>query len=119
MTVPTSEKTLVWKRAVRTADVPAESGGSVLIDDRQFAVFHFRNPDAWYACQNQCPHKGDMVIGRGLIGDDKGEPKVACPQHKKTFSLVSGKNLGGEAYCLDTYPVKIEDGYVFIGIASA
>jgi hypothetical protein len=30
-------------------------------------------------CQNQCPHKGDMVLGRGLIGDEKGEPKVARP----------------------------------------
>lgn len=108
-----------WKRAVRVEDVPANSGGTVLVEGRQIAVFHFKDPDAWFACQNHCPHRGDMVIGRGLIGDDKGEPKVACPQHKKTFSLVSGKNLGGEEYCLDTYPVKVEDGFVFVGLVAA
>ena len=107
----------VWRRVLRAEDVPADSGGTVLVDGRQIAIFRFKNPDAWYACQNQCPHRGDMVIGRGLIGDDKGEPKVACPQHKKTFSLATGKNLGGEPYCLDTYPVKIEDGYVFVGLS--
>ena len=109
---------LTWKRAVRASDVPANSGGTVLIDGRQIALFHFQNPDAWYACQNQCPHKMDMVLGRGLIGDDKGEPKVACPQHKKTFSLITGKNLGGEAYCVDVYPVKVEDGFVYVGLKS-
>lgn len=105
-----------WKKAVKVEAVPANSGGTVLIDGRQIALFHFRNPDAWYACQNQCPHKLDMVLGRGLIGDDKGEPKVACPQHKKTFSLKTGKNLGGEDYCVDVYPVKVEDGFVYIGL---
>jgi nitrite reductase (NADH) small subunit len=107
-----------WKKAVRVEAVPANSGGTVLIDGRQVALFHFKEPDAWYACQNQCPHKMDMVLGRGLIGDDKGEPKVACPQHKKTFSLVTGKNLGGEDYCVDVYPVKVEDGFVYIGMKS-
>jgi nitrite reductase (NADH) small subunit len=106
----------VWKKAVKAEAVPANSGGTVLLDGRQIALFHFRNPDAWYACQNQCPHKLDMVLGRGLIGDEKGEPKVACPMHKKTFSLVTGKNLGGEHYCVDVFPVKIEDGYVYIGL---
>lgn len=106
----------VWKKAVKAETVPANSGGAILLEGRQIALFHFQNPEAWYACQNQCPHKLDMVLGRGLIGDDKGEPKVACPQHKKAFSLLTGKNLGGEHYCVDVYPVKVEDGYVFIGL---
>ena len=44
----------------------------------------------WYACQNLCPHKQEMVLARGIIGDQQGVPKVACPLHKKTFSLESG-----------------------------
>ena len=58
-----------------------------------------------------------MVLARGMIGDQAGEPKVACPFHKKTFSLCTGKNLNGEeGYELQVYPVKIEDGYVYLGV---
>ena len=103
-----------WKRIVRVEDVPENSGGAAMVDGRQIAIYRFTNPDRWYACQNQCPHKGDMVLGRGLIGDEKGEPKVACPMHKKAFSLVTGKNLGGEDYCIERYAVKVEDGFVHV-----
>lgn len=114
MSVPELE----WKCAIRIEDVPVNSGGVVLIDGLQIAIFRFQNPETWYACQNQCPHKLDMVLGRGLTGDEKGEPKVACPMHKKTFSLLSGKSLSGEAYCVDVYPVKVENGFAWVGLAS-
>ena len=35
--------------------------------------------------------------------------------HKKTFSLQTGENLNGDLNAIATYPVKIEDGFVFIG----
>jgi nitrite reductase (NADH) small subunit len=63
-----------------------------------------------------CPHKYEMALSRGIIGDSSNEPKVACPFHKKTFSLKSGACMSGDPYEIETYPVKIEDGYVFIGI---
>jgi nitrite reductase (NADH) small subunit len=108
--------TLAWKRTVSVDSFPADSGGVVLVEGRQIAVFHLTNPESWYACQNECPHKMDMVLGRGLVGDEKGEPKVACPMHKKSFSLLSGKNLGGEDYCVDIFPVKVEHGFVWVGL---
>ncbi len=36
------------------------------------------------------------------------EPKVACPLHKKTFSLETGESLQGEEYRIETFPVKVE-----------
>jgi nitrite reductase (NADH) small subunit len=86
------------------------------VGDQQIAVFNFRSRGEWYACQNMCPHKKDMVLSRGLLGDQDGEPKIACPQHKKTFSLRTGRNLGGEAYCLRLFPVKVEGREVFVGL---
>jgi len=52
-----------------------------------------------------------------MIGDAKGVAKVACPLHKKTFSLETGENLNGELPSLATYPVKIEGGFVYIGFS--
>jgi nitrite reductase/ring-hydroxylating ferredoxin subunit len=39
-----------------------------------------------------------------------------CLFHKKTFSLETGLNLQGEEYCINVYPVKVEDGFVYIGV---
>ena len=58
-----------------------------------------------------------MVLSRGMIGDMDGIPKVACPLHKKTFSLEDGANLNGEDFKIAVYPVKIEDEMVYIGFA--
>jgi nitrite reductase (NADH) small subunit len=59
----------------------------------------------------------EMVLSRERIGDMGGIPKLSCPMHKKTFSLEDGSNLTGEEYNIATYPVKIEDGIVYIRFA--
>ena len=79
------------------------------------AVFFFERKGQWYACQNLCPHKLEMVLSRGLLGDENGVPKVACALHKKTFSLETGENLNGDLPSIATYPVKVQDGKVYIG----
>jgi nitrite reductase (NADH) small subunit len=104
-----------WFKAAEIAAFPENGGACVKYQDQQIAVFHFKSRNAWYACQNLCPHKQQMILARGLIGDQCGEPKVACPFHKKTFSLLTGDNLNGECYSVEIYPVKVEDGFVYIG----
>ena len=52
-----------------------------------------------------------------MIGDEGGIPKVACPMHKKTFSLESGENLNGDLEAIAVYPVKIEKGIVYVGFS--
>lgn len=61
-----------------------------------------------------CPHRKAFVLSRGMIGDAAGAPKVACPMHKKTFSLETGESLQGEEYSIRTFPVKIEDDRVLL-----
>jgi nitrite reductase (NADH) small subunit len=109
------EDVKVWFKAASVNDFPADGGACVKYKDKQIAVFNFARLNKWYACQNMCPHKMEMVLSRGMIGDDKGIPKVACPLHKKTFSLESGKNLNGDLDAIATYPVKVEGENVYIG----
>ena len=103
-----------WVKVARVEDFPRNAGACVKLGAEQIAVYNFAARDEWYACQNMCPHKRDMVLARGLIGDQEGTPKVACPQHKKTFSLLDGTSLNGEDYCIKTYPVKVENGFVYV-----
>jgi nitrite reductase (NADH) small subunit len=107
----------VWFRAARAVDFPENGGACVRYRDAQIAVFNFARRNEWYACQNLCPHKMQMVLSRGMIGSAEGEPKVACPFHKRAFSLRTGACINAEEEGLTTFPVKIEDGYVFIGFA--
>lgn len=106
-----------WFNAGKTTDFPMDGGACVKYENKQIAVFHFTRISKWYACQNLCPHKLEMVISRGMIGEDEGIPKVACPMHKKTFSLEDGNNLNGDDYNIAVYPVKIEDENVYIGFS--
>ena len=105
----------VWYRAARVSDFPENGGACVKYKDLQVAVFNFSRRNEWYACQNLCPHKMQMVLSRGMIGSLQGEPKVACPFHKRTFSLRTGDCLNAEECSISVFPVKVEDGYVHIG----
>jgi nitrite reductase (NADH) small subunit len=103
-----------WIKISSTDVCPVGRGINALVDKEQVAVFHY-GENEWYAVQNLCPHDNQMVMSRGLCGDHKGEPKVACPLHKNNFSLKSGCHLGeSKDWKLKTYEVRIEDDSIFI-----
>lgn len=105
----------IWFKAGKVADFPTNRGGCIKYKNKQIAIFNFARRNAWYACQNACPHKMEMVLSRGMTGSADDIPKIACPMHKKTFSLVDGSNLNGEEYSIATYPIKIVEDEVFVG----
>ena len=113
----TPEEVKVWFKAAPVESFPDNGGACVAYKGLQIAVFNFSRRGEWYATQNLCPHKHQMILSRGMIGTAGAEPKVACPFHKRNFSLATGKNIGGESCQLATYPVKVENGYVYIGFA--
>ncbi|ASO07367.1 nitrite reductase small subunit NirD [Arenibacter algicola] len=111
------EKVSLWFKAAPVEKFPENGGACVKYKGMQIAVFNFTREGTWYACQNLCPHKMEMVLSRGMIGEDQGEPKVACPLHKNSFSLKTGKHLNGDLNSIATYPVKIENDFVYIGFS--
>jgi len=108
------EEHWTWRRVGRAHQVP-ENGASVVRHGRlQIAIYNFSRRGEWFATQARCPHRGDNVLARGLLGDQAGEPKVACPMHKKTFSLVTGKGLSDPGYQLRTFPVELRDEELWV-----
>ena len=105
-----------WFLACSVDDLPANGGVCVKYKEEQIALFYFTRRGEWYATQNQCPHRQQMALSRGMIGTQDDEPKIACPFHKKTFSLLTGECLSGDECAIKTYPVKVENGLVYIGI---
>ncbi len=111
-----TENVNTWAYACRVSEVPENGGVCVKIGDQQIALFHFSRLHAWYATQNECPHRQQMALSRGMIGTQGEIPKVACPFHKKTFSLETGECLNDESCSIRTYQVKVEDDRVYIGV---
>jgi nitrite reductase (NADH) large subunit len=105
---------LRWVRVGAIANFPLDGGATIKYGQSQIAVFNFASRGQWYACQNMCPHKKAFVLSRGILGDAAGVPKVACPLHKKTFSLETGQSITGEEYHVRTFPVKVEDEGVYL-----
>ena len=113
----TPQSATTWLYAGKTSQFPPGVGGTVKHGPYQIAVFYFGQQKKWYACQNLCPHKLENVLGRGLTGEQSGIPKIACPLHKRAFSLETGDNLNGDCPPLAIYPVRVENGKVYVGFA--
>jgi nitrite reductase [NAD(P)H], small subunit len=111
-----SEAETIWYKAAPVEAFPQNGGACIKYKDMQIAVFNFTRRGEWYACQNQCPHKMQMILSRGIIGSANDEPKVACPFHKRAFSLKTGSCLNAEDCSISVFPVKIESGWVMISV---
>jgi len=103
-----------WVPLASASEVPRDGGVAVRYGDVQLALYHLAARDAWFATENRCPHSGDRVLGRGIVGDHGGRPKVACPQHKKTFDLETGEGLSDPEYRIASFPAKVEEGKVYV-----
>ncbi|WP_322527884.1 nitrite reductase (NAD(P)H) small subunit [Salinicola sp. LHM] len=68
----------------------------------------FNRPEAageLYAVDNHDPFSGANVIGRGIVGDLKGELVVASPIYKQHFRLTDGQCLEDATRRLRTWSV--------------
>ena len=111
-----------WNKVGNIHNFPEDMGSCVKLAEQQIAIFRIATSsaeDQWFAIQNMNPYNQRMVLSRGIVGSTDYGPKVTCPLHKNPFSLKDGKHLGdGEIADLQTYPIKVEDGEVFLQVAS-
>ncbi len=72
-----------------------------------------RTESGWYAVTDACPHMG-VSLSKGICNKFD---EIVCPWHAYRFSLKTGEETSGhECGDLTTYPVKIEDNALYIGI---
>ncbi|GAA4340546.1 non-heme iron oxygenase ferredoxin subunit [Pigmentiphaga soli] len=67
--------------------------------------------DEVHAIGDMCPHQRDVRLSEGFLEDGV----IECPMHQSCFDIRTGKVLGPPAReDVPVYPVKIEDGVVFV-----
>jgi nitrite reductase/ring-hydroxylating ferredoxin subunit len=66
-----------------------------------------------YALGSKCPHAGaDLINGWCNNG------KLVCPFHRYSYDLATGRGSPGQNDYIDSYPVKISEQTVYIGVSS-
>ncbi len=97
----------IYRKVANVADVLRSSGLKVVVDEDEIALFNL-NGD-FYAISDYCPHRG-ASLSEGFLEQDK----VFCPWHCFDFNLKTGKSEMVSHLCVATYPVKVEDGAVYL-----
>jgi 3-phenylpropionate/trans-cinnamate dioxygenase ferredoxin subunit len=100
-----------WTRACAADDVDAED---VIRFDHAGQVFAiYRSPDdEFFATQGLCTHEA-ACLADGLVMDDI----IECPKHNGRFNYKTGQAKGAPVTVpLRTFPIKVEDGAVFVDI---
>lgn len=102
-----------WQAICELAAIPAQAGIGARLGERQIALFRFG--EQVYALDNLEPGSDANVLSRGMLGDAGGEPMVISPLYKHRIRLRDGRPCDGGEPMVRAWPVKIENGTVWVG----
>lgn len=99
-----------WIRACASVDIDEEDLIRFDHGDKTYCIYN--TPKGFYATDGMCTHEEEHLEFGIVIGT-----VIECPLHQGRFDIPSGEALSAPV-CVDlkTYPVKIEDGDVFINV---
>ena len=97
-----------WTQIAKLEDIPRLGARVVRTDTMDIAVFRTAT-DQVFALKDSCPHKGGP-LSQGIVHG----ASVTCPLHNWKIDLASGEALGADVGCTHRYPVKVENGVVYL-----
>ena len=106
---------ILWAVACRLDRLQPERGVAALFGDVQVAIFRTHEGEV-LAVGNVDPFSGAAVLSRGIVGDRDGVPTVASPVYKQAFDLRTGRCLDDAGVSVPTYPVRVTNGVVEVGL---
>ena len=104
-----------WVRVCPAHDLMPGVGASALARGKRVAIFRLDDGSV-YAVSNRDPFSGTPSISRGLVGMRASGPVVAAPRGRQVFDLATGRCADDPGVQLQTYPVRITDGYVEVRV---
>jgi nitrite reductase (NADH) small subunit len=109
-----------WRALCSRRDLVANSGVVAWLDGEQVALFHLPDTETGeqvFAIANKDPKSGANVIGRGILGQLKGDLVIASPLYKQHFRLADGSCLEYPEQRLRVWPVRLNGDAVEIAAA--
>ena len=103
-----------WTRVCALVDLTPDRGAAALVAGEPVAIFRLTGLDDVFALHNVDPFSGASVMSRGIVGSKQDVLTVAAPVYKQRFDLRTGTCLDDPDVALQTYPVRVVDGWVEI-----
>jgi nitrite reductase (NADH) small subunit len=85
------------------------TGRTVHVRGREFALYNLDGE--FHAIDDLCPHRGGP-LGAGLLENGS----ILCPLHGWSFDLKTGHCRSNPEKPVQSYPVRVENGEVQIGL---
>ena len=99
-----------WIEIAALTDIPRLGSRVVKTDTVEIAVFRTAK-DEVFALKDECPHRKGP-LSQGIVHDTT----VTCPLHNWKIDLASGEAKAPDEGCTRSYPVRVEDGRVYLGL---
>ena len=100
-----------YQNVASVGEVVEGQGFPVEVNGRPIAVFLAEGQ--YYAIDDTCPHQGAPLCD-GLVAGKS----VTCTWHGWRYSLEDGRRLDASRGKVGTYPVRVRDGEIQVGLAS-
>ncbi|MET0068133.1 MAG: nitrite reductase small subunit NirD [Candidatus Thiodiazotropha sp.] len=101
-----------WIAIAKLDEIPKLGARKLKTEQVEIAVFRTGN-DEVFALRDRCPHRGGP-LSQGIVHGHA----VSCPLHNWKIDLHNGQVQGPDEGCVNTYGVKVEEGVVYLSLAS-
>jgi len=99
-----------WIEISALEDIPKLGSRVIKTDTVNIAVFRTAD-DSVFALKDECPHRKGP-LSQGIVHDNT----VTCPLHNWKIDLASGEAKAPDEGCTRHYPVKVENGRIYLGL---
>ena len=99
-----------WIDIAALTDIPKLGARVIKTDTVNIAVFRTSNNEV-FALKDECPHRKGP-LSQGIVHDTT----VTCPLHNWKINLASGEAKAPDEGCTRTYPVKVENGRIYLSL---
>lgn len=99
-----------WIEIAALEDIPRLGARVVKTDRVEIAVFRTAG-DQVFALKDECPHRRGP-LSQGIVHGTT----VTCPLHNWRIDLASGEARAPDEGCTRTYPIKVEQGRIYLGL---
>lgn len=101
-----------WTEITTLESIPRLGSRVVKTDTMNIALFRTAT-DEVFAIKDECPHKKGP-LSQGIVHGSS----VTCPLHNWKIDLASGKAMGPDDGCVNTFATKVEDGKVLLSLSA-
>jgi len=99
-----------WTEVAKLEDIPRLGARVLKTGGADIAIFRTA-ADEVFAIRDACPHK-QGPLSQGIVHGTT----VTCPLHNWKIDLASGKALGPDEGCTNTFAARVEDGRILLAL---